>query len=320
MKRLLLGLALAAMAPIPAPGHAQDYPSKPIKIIVGFAAGGGTDITARIIAGGLANAVGQQVVVENRPGGGGVLAAELAAQAAPDGYTIHLANVGALTVSPHMQKVAYDVARDFAPITMAVTFPNVLVVHPAQPIRTLADYLALAKEPNVKLAYGTSGVGGAGHLAGELLNDVAKVAVPHVAYRGGGPAMADLIGGHLPASFAAMPTAIEHIRQGRARAIAVTGPERAKDLPDVPAIAESFPGYQATNWYAFVAPARTPPAILAKLNEEIGRTLRAAPIEAELAKHGMEPGPNSPAELAAFIARESATWGRVVKATGIKPE
>jgi tripartite-type tricarboxylate transporter receptor subunit TctC len=319
MQRMLC--ALVALLLLPAFAQAQDYPSKPVKIVVGFAPGGGTDITARIIAGGLANSIGQQVVVENKPGAGGVLAAEVVAQAPPDGYTIHLAAVGALAVSPHMQKVGYDVERDFAPITMAVVFSNVLVVHPATPINTLADYVKLAKEPNTKLAYGTSGVGGAGHLAGELLNDMAKISVPHIAYRGGGPAMADLLGGHLPTSFAALPTAIEHIRQNRVRAIVVTGSKRVKDLPDLPTVAEAgYPGYQATNWYAFIAPAKTPQPIIAKLNAEIGRTLRAAPIEAELAKQGLEPGPNSPQELAAFIKRESETWARVVKSAGIKPE
>ena len=319
MHRMLCALVALLLAPALAP--AQDYPSKPIKIVVGFAPGGGTDITARIIAGGLANSIGQQVVVENKAGAGGVVAAEVVAQAPPDGYTIHLAAVGALAVSPHMQNVGYDVERDFAPITMAVVFSNVLVVHPATPINTLADYVALAKDPNIKLAYGTSGVGGAGHLAGELLNDMAKISVPHIAYRGGGPAMADLLGGHLPTSFAALPTAIEHIRQSRVRAIVVTGPKRVKDLPDVPTVAESgYPGYEATNWYAFIAPAKTPQPIIAKLNAEIGRTLRAAPIEAELAKQGLEPGPNSPQELAAFIRRESETWARVVKSAGIKPE
>ena len=318
----MIRLLSAIFALLLAPGiaWAQAYPSKPIKIIVGFAPGGGTDITARVIAGGLSNAFGQQVVVENRPGGGGVLAAELAAQAAPDGYTIHLANVGALAVSPHMQAVSYDVARDFAPISMAVTFPNVLVVHPSVPATTLAEYLKLAKDPGFKMSYGTSGVGGAGHLAGELLKEMAKVDFTHVPYRGGGPAMADLLGGHIPSVFAAMPTALEPIRQGKIRAIAVTGPRRTKDLPDVPSIAESFPGYAATNWYAFVAPARTPLPIIATLNQEIGRTLRAAPIVAELAKHGMEPEPDSPAELAAYIRRESETWARVVKSAGIKPE
>jgi tripartite-type tricarboxylate transporter receptor subunit TctC len=319
MHRLLC--ALAALLLAPAIAAAQDYPSKPVRIVVGFAPGGGTDITARIVAGGLANSLGQQVVVENKPGAGGVVAAEVVAQAPPDGYTIHLAAVGALAVSPHMQKVGYDVERDFAPITMAVVFSNVLVVHPATPINTLADYVRLAKEPNTKLAYGTSGVGGAGHLAGELLNDMAKIGVPHIAYRGGGPAMADLLGGHLPTSFAALPTAIEHVRQHRVRAIVVTGPKRVKDLPDVPTVAESgYPGYEATNWYAFIAPAKTPQPIIAKLNAEIARTLRAAPIEAELAKQGLEPGPNSPQELAAFIRRESETWARVVKTAGIKPE
>jgi tripartite-type tricarboxylate transporter receptor subunit TctC len=314
-------LAVVASLLVSPLASAQDYPAKPIRIIVGFAPGGGTDITARIVAKGLAEAVGQQVIVENRPGAGGVLATDLAAQAAPDGYTIHLGTVGSFAVSPHMQAVRYDVARDLAPITMGVMFPNVLVVHPSVPVHSLADYLRIAKTPEGRMSYGSAGVGSAGHLAGELLKELAKIDIQHVAYRGGAPAMADLLGGHLPSIFASMPSALQHIKQGQIRAIATTARNRARDLPDVPTIAEGgFPGYDATNWYAFVAPGRTPRPIVERLNAELGRVLRSPAILAELDKHGLEAAPGSPEELVRFMRQESETWARVVKAAGIKAE
>lgn len=317
MIRFLAVLIVFAVAPDAA--RAQDYPTKPVRILVGFAPSGGTDITVRIIAKTFAEQIGQQAVVENRPGGGGLLAAELVARAAPDGYTILLGAVGPFAVTPHMQTVTYDVERDFAPITLAVTFSNVLVVHPSVAARTLADYLKLATGPEHKLAYGTSGVGSAGHLAGELLKEMAKVDITHVAYRGGGPAMADLIGGHIPSLFASLPSALPQIQQGRIRAIAMTGPVRVRDLADVPTIAESgYAGYEATNWYAFVAPGKTPPGVVEKLNRELGRALRSRAVILELEKHGLEAKPGTPGELARFMRSEFATWGRVVKAAGIR--
>lgn len=312
----LLCLCVAAGA-----AAAQDYPARPIRLMVGFAAGGGTDITARIIAKKLSDNLGQHVLVDNRPGGGGVLATELLVNAPPDGYTILLNAVGPLAVSPHMQKVRYDVVRDMAPISMAVMFPNVLVVHSSVKATNVAEFVALARQPGSKLAYGSSGVGGAGHLAGELFKDMAKVDIPHVAYKGGGPAMNDLLGGQVPAVFASLPSALPHIKSGRIRALATTGAKRAPDLPDVPTIAESgYPGYEATNWYAFVAPARTPQPVIDRLTTEIGRVLRSKDVVDELAQQGLEPAPGTPAELAAYIARESATWSQVVRSVGIKPE
>jgi tripartite-type tricarboxylate transporter receptor subunit TctC len=187
--------------------------------------------------------------------------------------------------------------------------------------RTVAEYVALAKQPGSTLAYGSSGVASAGHLAGELFKQMAKVDIPHIAYKGGGPAMNDLLGGQVPSLFASLPSALPHIKSGRIRALATTGAKRPPDLPDVPTIAESgFPGYEASNWYAFVAPAGTPPAIIERLSAELGKVLRDPEVAAELAKHGMEPAPGTPAELGAYIARESKTWAGVVKALGIKPE
>jgi tripartite-type tricarboxylate transporter receptor subunit TctC len=303
------------------PVTAQDYPSRPIKMLVGFAPGGGTDIAGRIIAKKLAENLKQQVIVENRPGGGGVLATELIANAVPDGYTINLGAVGPLTVNPHIQKLRYNVERDLAPISMAVTFPNVLVVHPGVKANTLAEFVALARAPASNLAYGSSGIGSAGHLAGELFNGLANVNITHVAYKGGGPAMTDLLGGQLAAIYASLPSAMGQIHSGKIRALAVTGPKRSRDLPNVPTIAESgFAGYEATNWYAFVAPAKTPRPIIDRLVVEISIALRAKDTLEELAKHGMEALPGTPEALAAHIKRETETWGRVVAKAGIKAE
>ncbi|MFM8547128.1 MAG: Bug family tripartite tricarboxylate transporter substrate binding protein [Betaproteobacteria bacterium] len=313
---LLAPEALAAQTADPA--GTADFPSRPVRILVGFAPGGGTDITARIIAKRLAELIRQQVVVENRPGGGGVVAMELLANSAPDGHTILLGAVGPFAVTPHMQKVNYDVERDFAPLTMGVSFPNVRVVPATLPVSNLADYLRLARDPAARISYGSSGIGGAGHLAGELLNAMARTEIPHVAYKGGGPAMADLLGGQVPSVMASLPSALPHIRSGRIRALATTGAARARDLPDTPTVAESgFPTYDAVNWYAFVAPARTPPQWLGRLHTELVGALYSKEVVDQLHGHGMEPHPGSPMELAATIRREFAVWAQVVRSAGL---
>jgi tripartite-type tricarboxylate transporter receptor subunit TctC len=297
---------------------ASEFPARPVRILVGFAPGGGTDITARIIAKRLAEQISQQVIVENRAGGGGVVAMELLAAAAPDGHTILLGAVGPFAVTPHMQKVSYDVGRDFAPLTMGVVFPNVVVVHPSLSATTLSDYLSLARGADSKLSYGSSGIGSAGHLAGELLNSMAGIQIPHIAYKGGGPAMADLLGGQAPAVMASLPSALPHIRSGRIRALATTGLSRARDLPDTPTVADSgFPGYEAVNWYAFVAPARTPAAIRARLVDELVAALRAPEVVEQLHGHGMEPRPDTPEQLAVTMRREFEVWAKVVKNAGL---
>ena len=305
-----LGLCLAAASAI-----AQDYPSRPINMVIGFAPGGGTDTAARIIAKKLGDEMGQSVVVENKPGAGGNIATDYVAKAAPDGYTILLGSVGSLAVAPHMvAKLPYDPRRDLAPITMAVVFANVLVVNPSLKVHTLAEFVKLAKEKPGTITYGSSGIGGAGHLAGALFGQVAKIDIVHVPYKGGGPAVKDLVGGQIPAVFATPASSGAFVKSGRIIALATTGATRSSYMPDVPTIAESgYPGYEAINWYAYMAPAKTPREVLARLHRDLVKVLSAPDVRQQLSGHGLEPAPGSSEALAAYIEREYATWGKVVK-------
>jgi tripartite-type tricarboxylate transporter receptor subunit TctC len=284
-------------------------------MVIGFAPGGGTDTASRIIAKKLSENIGQSVVVENKPGAGGNIATDLVAKSAPDGYTILLGSVGSLTVAPHIvKKLPYDPMRDLAPITMAVVFPNVLVVHPSVPAQNLAEFVKLAKDKPGQVTFGSSGIGGAGHLAGELLRIVAKIDIVHVPYKGGGPAVADLLGGQITSVFATPASGGAHVKAGKLRAIATTGAKRTPFLPDVPTVAESgYPGYEATNWYAYVAPARTPKDILERLNRELVAVLSSSDVREQLSNHGLEPMPGTSEALAQYMQREYETWGRVVK-------
>ncbi|HLE65832.1 MAG: Twin-arginine translocation pathway signal [Betaproteobacteria bacterium RIFCSPLOWO2_02_67_12] len=291
------------------------FPNRPVTMVVGFAPGGGTDIASRIIAKKLAENIGQSVVVENRPGAGGNIATEMVSRAQPDGHTLLLASVGSLTVAPHIvAKLPYDPLHDLAPITMAVIFPNVLVVHPSVGVQTLGEFVKLAHAKPGSIHYGSSGIGGAGHLAGELFRIMAKAEIVHVPYKGGGPAVADLLGGQIQAVFATPASAGQHVKAGKIRALAVTGPARSPFLPEVPTIAESgYPGYEATNWYAYVAPVKTPKEILERWNHELVKVLGNAEVREQLLGHGLEPSPGTSDALARHIEREYATWGRVVK-------
>lgn len=289
------------------------YPSRPVTTIVGFAPGGGTDTVSRIIAKTLGDQLGQQVLTDNKSGAGGNIATDLVVKAPPDGYTIYLANVGAISVNPHLLPLAYDPLRDLAPIGMAVVFPNLVVVHPSVPAESFADFIKLARDNPGKYTYGSSGIGGAGHLAGELLKMMAGIDLVHVPFKGGGPAMTAMLGGQISAYMATPVAAGPHVKAGKARALAVTGPKRDQFMPDVPAVAETYPGYQATNWYAYYAPAKTPKDIVLRLNREIVKALGSAEVKELLAKQGVEPAPGTPEELAAFGKRESDTWARVVK-------
>ena len=311
---ILAGVLLVSGAQAQAP-----FPSRAITMIVGFAPGGGTDIASRIIAKKLGENIGQSVVVENRAGAGGNIATELVTRSQPDGYTILLASVGSLTVAPHIvAKLPYDPLRDLAPITMAVMFPNVLVVHPSVAAQTLADFVRLAQAKPGSINYGSSGIGGAGHLAGELFRVMAKVDIVHVPYKGGGPAVTDLLAGQIAAVFATPASAGQHVKAGKLRALAVTGTARSPTMPDVPTIAESgYPGYEATNWYAYVAAARTPKDILERWNRELVKVLTTPEVRDQLLGNGLEPQPGTSEALARHMERELAVWGRVVKEAGI---
>jgi len=306
-------LAAAAITLAGAVG-AQSFPSRPVTLTVGFAPGGGADTAARFIAQKLGESIGQPVVVENKAGAGGNIAAQHIATAPPDGYTIHLTSVGPMTVAPHIvANLPYDPKRDIAPITMGVVFPNVLVVYSGLPAKTLAEFVALAKQKPGQLNYASSGVGGAGHLAGELFKERAGINVIHVPYKGGGPAMTDLLGGRLD-MYVGVPSTVEpHVKAGKARALATTGAKRTSTMPDVPTVAESgYPGFEATNWYAFVAPGKTPSAILDRWNEELVKALKSPEVADELTRAGLLPAPGTRDELARTIAQESRTWGKVI--------
>lgn len=314
-------LAVAIMASTAAWAQAP-FPSRTVTLTVGFAPGGGTDTAARIVARKLTENLGQAVVVENRAGAGGNIAAQQISTAAPDGYTISLSSVGPLSVSPALYKqLSYDPKRDIAPLTMGMVFPNVFVVNVNVPAKTLAEFVALAKSKPGDLTYASSGVGGAGHLAGELFKQAAGIDMIHVPYKGGGPAMTDLLGGRVTMYPAVPSTALPHIQAGKLRALATTGPTRLATMPDVPTVAESgYPGFEAMNWYCFVAPAKTPKEILDFWNRELVRVLKDPAVKAELAKHDLEPQPSSREELARYIDRETEKWGRVVRDAKIQPE
>ena len=317
-------LLIAAIALLAA-GSAQaqsGYPNHAVTMVVGFAPGGGTDAVARILAKSLSESLGQQVVVENRAGAGGNIATDYVAHAAPDGYTILLGSVGSLAVAPHViANLGYSPLRDFAPITMAVVFSNVLVVQASMPIQTLADFVKLAKDKPGTITFGSSGILGAGHLAGELLKIRANIDIVHVPYKGGGPAMQGMLGGQVTSIFATPVSSGGQVKAGKIRAIATTGPKRAALLPDVPTVAESgYPGFEAMNWYAYVAPAKTPKDIVERLNRELVKALNDPTVAELLHKQGLEPSPSSPAKLAQYMEREYETWGKVVKQAGIKAQ
>jgi tripartite-type tricarboxylate transporter receptor subunit TctC len=315
-------IALAAALAAVGTASAQTYPSRPVTLTVGFAPGGGTDTVARVMQRKLGEYLGQTVVVENRAGAGGTIAAGIVAKAEPDGYNILLATIAALAVAPHLNsKLPYNPLTDFAPISMATESGNVLVVHPSLPAKTLAEYVKLANSRPGGIAYGTSGVGSAGNLAGELFRLTAKANLVHVPYKGGGPAMSDLLGGQISSSFASATTATPQVQTGKLRALGTTSPKRSAALPDVPTIAEQgYPGYQATNWYAFVAPAKTPKDIVNRLNREIVKTLNDPGTHAAILKQGEDPTPSTPEELAQHMKREYETWGRVIRDAGIPKE
>jgi len=300
---------------------AAEYPTKPVRLVVPYAAAGSTDTLARILAVSLSERLGQQVVVDNRTGAGTIIGTEIVAQAAPDGYTLLMATPP-LVVNPALHgKVPYDVERDFAAVSNAAASSNLLVVHPAVPAQSVKELVALLKENPGRYNYGSSGVGGAGHLAMALFASMARVDVVHVPYKGGAPAVADLVAGRLHLMMANLTTAQPHIRAGRLRGLGVGRATRTPLFPELPTIAEAgVAGYEANNWNGVVAPRRTATAIIERLHREIVAALGDPTISKRLAAQGLEPIGDTPAHFARYLRDEGAKWGKVVRTAGIRPE
>jgi tripartite-type tricarboxylate transporter receptor subunit TctC len=321
--RTFIAAIVAACALAGTHAAAQEYPAKPIRIFVGFAPGGGTDIMARIVAPRLAERLGQPVIVENRPGAGGNLATDAVVKAAPDGYTLLMGTIASLAINPSLFKnLPFDPVSDLTTISMGVSLANVVVVHPSVPAKTLSELIALAKQQPGKLTYSSSGNGTAGHLSGALFESLAGVDLVHVPYKSGGQAMSDLLGGQVDMSFAAAPGAIAQIKAGKIRALAVTTRERSAFLPDVPTVVEAsgIKGYESSNWYGLVGPARLPKAVVDKLNAAMVETLKETGTREKLAAQGLEATPSSPDEFSVFLRAEIVKWAKVVKDTGSKPD
>ncbi len=310
--------AAAACALLPGLAAAQAFPSKTITIIVPFAAGGTTDILARIVAQGMGAELGQPVVVDNRAGAGGNIGGQLAARAPADGYTLFMGTVGTHAINAALyRKMPFDPIKDFAPLTRVANVPNLLVANPAQPFKTVQELIAYAKANPGKINFGSSGSGSSVHLSGELFKSMAKVDMQHVPYKGSAPAVTDLLGNQIAIMFDNMPSVIPHVRSGKLRAIAVTTARRSPELPDVPTIAEAgVPGYEATSWFGMFAPAGTPAPVVAKLNAAIVKVLAQPDVRKKLAEQGAEAVGDTPEQFAAFIQKESVKWGRVVKESG----
>ncbi len=319
---LRLSAALALLPLLAGQASAQDFPlKKTISLVVGFAPGGAADTAARLIAKKLGENIGQTVIVDNKPGAGGNIAHQFVANGPADGSVILFGSVGPLTIAPHLMKLPYDPVRDLSPITMGVNFPNVLVVHSGVGVKTLAEYVALAKKKPGSLDFASTGAGSASHLAGELFNDRAGIETVHIPYKGGAPALQDLLGGRVASYYSTPATAGPHIESGKLIPLATTGLTRPAFMSNVPTIAESgYPGFNATNWYAFVASSKTPKPMLDRWNVELVKVLNAPDVREQLNKHGLTPQPGTRDELARYIASETATWGRIIKERKITAE
>jgi tripartite-type tricarboxylate transporter receptor subunit TctC len=297
--------------------QAQAYPSKPIRIICSFPVGGIADIYGRIIAGKLQESWGQPVIVDNRAGAGGVIAAEAGAKAAPDGYTLVIGSIGTHAVNPTLfSKLPYDPIKDFAPISLMLEAEGLLVVHPSVPAQNVQELILLSK--NKPLTFASAGMGSASHLAGELFKSMAKVEMTHVPYKGNVPAITDLLAGQTSMLFATMPTVLPHAKAGKLRALATIGDSRAAATPELPTVGESLKGFEVSNWIALFAPAGTPPEIVRRWNAEVIRIMQSPEIQARLPNEGARFTPQTPEQFAAFVKAEIAKWAPVVKASGAK--
>ena len=318
---LCIAILASIAASISADAFAADtYPIRPIRMVVGFAPGGGTDLTARPVAQKLSELLGQQVIVENRPGAAGNIATEQVARAAPDGYTILMGTIAALAINPSLYgDLKFDPQTDLAPVIQVVDATNVLVLHPSVPANSVQDLITLAGQKS--LSAGSSGVGATGHLAIELFNLMAGVKLVHIPYKGGGPAMADLVGGQVQLIFATAASAIPQIRAGRIKGIAVTTAKRSALMPELPTLSEAgLAGFDANNWYGIVVPARTPRAIIDLLNAEVTKILNLPDVRTTLFNQGLDPAPGTPEQFGAYIRSERLKWAKVIRQSGAKAE
>ena len=325
MTRRCAALSLTATLAILAPhaaAAADAYPAKPVRFVVAFPPGGGTDIIARSIAQKLAERIAQQVVVDNRPGAGGNIGTDMVAKSAPDGYTLLMGSAGPLAINASLfGKMPFDPIKDLAPVTLAASTPNVLLVHPALRAATLKELIALAKARPGEINFASSGHGTPAHLAGELFNLMAGVEMVHVPYKGAAPALADLLGGQVQIMFSTMPPALPHVRDGKLRALAVTSAKRSPAAPELPTVDETaLPGFEANTWHGVVVPAGTPGAIVARLNREIVAILHLPDVVERFSSQGAEALGSTPEEFAAYIKSETLKWAKVVRDSGAKAE
>jgi tripartite-type tricarboxylate transporter receptor subunit TctC len=320
--QLLHKAIAAALLIIAGPGVAQVYPAKPVKMIMPYPAGGPTDILGRLISQKLAESWGQNIVIDNRPGGAGMIGGTLAARSPPDGYTLYLGGITTLALAPFVQKnMPYDPLKDFQPVTQTTISPLLLTVHPTLPVQNVKTFIALALKRPGEINYASSGPGGSGHLAGELFRMVTKINIVHVPYRGAPPAVNDLVSGQVQSMFGSMLIAVPHVRSGKINALAVTGPKRSIAVPDVHTFAEAgLPNYDASTWNGILVPMGTPRAIVERLHAELAKILRAPNVLDRLSGDGPMPVGNTPEEFASYIKSEQVKWSKVVREANIRIE
>jgi tripartite-type tricarboxylate transporter receptor subunit TctC len=314
---VICGLTLALL---PFLAVAQTYPNRPIRVILSVPAGATPDVTARVLTPGMAQLLGQQLVVDNRPGAGGAIGAEIAAKAPPDGYTVFISSPGALTILPHLRKdVPYDTLRDFTPVSLISVGPFVLITHPALPAKSVKELIALAQTQPGKLNYASAGNGVANHLAMELFKQMAGVNIVHVPYKGAPQAVTDVVAGNMNMMFNSIAPIVGHIKAGRLRVLGIASPKRSAQLPDVPTISEAgVPGFEAVNWFGMFVPAKTPRPIVTKLNDAVVKVLRGDEVRAQYTKLGADVVGSTPDEFNAFVRRDIEQYARVVKLSGAK--
>jgi len=319
MKNHMIACACAMTFAVASAASAQSYPDRPVRVIVGVPAGGTPDVMARMVTTGMSKILGQALVIDNRGGAGGLIGAEIAAKAAPDGYTLFVSSAGPLTILPHMQKIAYDPLQDFAPIGLIGSNPFLLITNPTVPARTLKELIALAKSQPGKLNCASAGNGTPNHLAMELFKSMAGLNITHVPYKGAPQAVSDVLAGHMNMMFNSIPPVLAHVRAERIRALGVGGAKRAVQLPDVPTIHEGgVPGFEAITWFGMLAPAKTPKAILARVHEAYAKTINSQEVRSLLETQGMDPGSANAQEFAALIRRDLQKYAHVVRVSGAK--